>query len=107
ELLVFEGSEPPPITAEGYVRRIADYGGCSPCCFIVAVIYLQRMKQALPGLLLTRLNFQRLFLLPVMLASKFLDDKYYSNQQWADVGGMSLPELNVLEGRTLRMLGFR
>mmetsp|Transcript_1385 Transcript_1385/g.2307 ORF Transcript_1385/g.2307 Transcript_1385/m.2307 type:complete len:262 (+) Transcript_1385:500-1285(+) len=105
ELESFEGEEA-PITASAYVRRIMKYGGCSPCCIAVGFIYLERLKRRSPTVCLTSNNFQRLFLLAVMEAAKFLDDFYYSNRHWAEVGGISTKELNSLELEFLFRIGF-
>jgi hypothetical protein len=104
-LAAFEG-EKAPVTAASYVRRIAKYGGCSACCFAVGLIYLKRLKRREPSVCLTSCNFQRLFLVAVMMGAKFLDDSYYSNKHWAEVGGMSTAELNCLELEFLFRLGF-
>ena len=104
-LAAFEG-EKAPVTAASYVRRIAKYGGCSACCFAVGLIYLKRLKRREASVCLTSCNFQRLFLVAVMLGAKFLDDSYYSNKHWAEVGGMSTAELNCLELEFLFRLGF-
>lgn len=104
-LAAFEG-EKAPVTAASYVRRIAKYGGCSACCFAVGLIYLKRLKRREASVCLTSCNFQRLFLVAVMMGAKFLDDSYYSNKHWAEVGGMSTAELNCLELEFLFRLGF-
>lgn len=33
----------------------------------------------------------------VMTAAKMFDDFYYSNQHWAEVGGISVTEMNNIE----------
>jgi hypothetical protein len=104
-LAAFEG-EKAPVRAGAYVRRIAKYGGCSACCFAIGLIYLKRLKRRESTVCLTSCNFQRLFLVAVMLAAKFLDDSYYSNKHWAEVGGMSTTELNCLELEFLFRVGF-
>ena len=104
-LAAFEG-EKAPVRAGAYVRRIAKYGGCSACCFAIGLIYLKRLKRRESTVCLTSCNFQRLFLVAVMLAAKFLDDSYYSNKHWAEVGGISTAELNCLELEFLFRLGF-
>jgi len=104
-LAAFEGDKA-PVTAGSYVRRIAKYGGCSACCFAVGLIYLKRLKRREPSVCLTSCNFQRLFLVAVMLGAKFLDDSYYSNKHWAEVGGMTTAELNCLELEFLFRVGF-
>jgi hypothetical protein len=104
-LAAFEGDKA-PVRAGAYVRRIAKYGGCSACCFAIGLIYLKRLKRRENSVCLTSCNFQRLFLVAVMLAAKFLDDSYYSNKHWAEVGGMTTAELNCLELEFLFRLGF-
>jgi len=41
-----------------------------------------------------------------MQAAKYLDDFYYSNKHWAEVGGISTRELNALELELLFRLNF-
>ena len=65
ELASFEGDKA-PITPSAYVKRIVKYGGCSPCCFAVGILYLERLKRRHNKLCLTSKNFQRLFLVAVM-----------------------------------------
>lgn len=104
-LAVFEGQKA-PVTAGSYVRRIVKYSGCSVCCLAVGLIYLKRLQCREASVCLTSCNFQRLFLVAVMLAAKFLDDEYYCNKDWAEVGGISTAELNCLELEFLFRLGF-
>jgi len=96
----------PPLSASAFVTRVAKYSGASPCCFAVGLIYLERMKKRDPGVCLTPTNFQRLFLISVMTAAKFLDDFYYSNKHWAEVGGLTTQEVNKLELEFLFRMGF-
>jgi len=37
-----------PITPAAYCRRIMKYGGASPCCLAVGLIYLERLKRCSP-----------------------------------------------------------
>mmetsp|Transcript_13399 Transcript_13399/g.31415 ORF Transcript_13399/g.31415 Transcript_13399/m.31415 type:complete len:294 (-) Transcript_13399:90-971(-) len=101
----FQGKRP-PLSACAFVTRVAKYSGASPCCFAVGLIYLERMKKRDPGVCLTPTNFQRLFLISVMTAAKFLDDFYYSNKHWAEVGGLTTQEVNKLELEFLFRMGF-
>ena len=106
ELTEFEAGKACPLTASAYLKRIMKYGGCSPCCVIVGLMYLQRLKQRMPTVCLTSGNMQRLLLTSVMLAAKYLDDLYYSNKHWAQIGGLELRELNTLELQLLFQLSF-
>jgi len=102
----FEGGSV-TITISQYIKRILKYGGCSPCCVFVALIFLQRLKTRLgANVSLTSTNFQRLFLIATMTAAKFLDDFYYSNTSWAEIGSLKLKELNKLELEFLFLMQF-
>jgi len=106
ELAEFEAGKACPLTASAYLKRIMKYGGCSPCCVVVGLMYLQRLKQRMPTVCLTSGNMQRLLLTSVMVAAKFLDDLYYSNKHWARIGGLNLQEVNTLELKLLFLLSF-
>ena len=64
--------------ASYYIRRMRKYSGASPSCFTVALIYLQRFKP----LKLTSTTVQRLLLVAVMTATKFLEDAHVANSEW-------------------------
>lgn len=107
ELSQFEGPRRCVLTPGVYVSRMLKYGQASPCCFVVAMIYLERLKERLPSACLTSFNMQRLLLTLVMLASKYLDDYYCSNRQWAMIGDLPTRELNKLELDVLLLLNFK
>ncbi|KAL2924589.1 Cyclin-P3-1 [Bienertia sinuspersici] len=72
-LTVFHGSRAPPMGIQQYINRIFKYSGCSPSCFIVAYIYVDRYLQHTKTYL-TSLNVHRLLATSVMVAAKFFDD---------------------------------
>ena len=80
-LLCFEGTRS-PIAASKYVQRILKYGRVSECCFLVAVVYIERLKLAGHAVRLSSTSLQRLLAVAVMVAAKFLDEPYYSNKWW-------------------------
>ena len=55
----------------------------------------------------TSLTVHRLVITAVMLAAKFMDDKYYNNAYYAKIGGVTTSELNHMELEMLRMLDYR
>mmetsp|Transcript_50888 Transcript_50888/g.102042 ORF Transcript_50888/g.102042 Transcript_50888/m.102042 type:complete len:232 (-) Transcript_50888:72-767(-) len=95
-----------PISPAQYVNRIAKYSECSPSCFVVACIYLQRLKDRNPKTYLTSKTFQRMFVVSAMVASKFLDDECCLNRRWAEIAGISTKELYSLEVEFLFRVGF-
>jgi hypothetical protein len=96
-LQAFESDEPSPVSPVDYIKRILKYGGCSKCCVVVGLMYLDKLKRSDSSVRLTSYNFQRLLLVSIMVAAKFFEDEYYSNRHWAEIGGLTVQELNSLE----------
>jgi hypothetical protein len=53
-----------------------------PSCFVVALIYLERFFETQLDLQLSIGNSQRLLLVSVMVAEKFLEDLSLTNAAW-------------------------
>lgn len=71
---VFHGVRSPNITILNYIQRIFKYTNCSPSCFVVGYIYIDRLLHKYPNSLLVSLNVHRLLVTAVMVAAKMLDD---------------------------------
>ncbi|KAA8520424.1 hypothetical protein F0562_014680 [Nyssa sinensis] len=106
KISVFHGLTRPTISIQSYLERILKYANCSPSCFIVAYVYLDRFSQRQPSLPINSFNVHRLLVTSVMVAVKFMDDMYYNNAYYAKVGGISTTEMNFLEVDFLFGLGF-
>lgn len=72
-ITVFHGLRAPTLGIRQYIDRIFKYSGCSPSCFVVANIYVDRFIQC-TEVQLTSLNVHRLLITTIMLAAKFIDD---------------------------------
>ncbi|GMI73822.1 cyclin p1;1 [Hibiscus trionum] len=103
---IFHGLRAPAISIRHYIDRIFKYAGCSPSCFLVAYIYVDRFVQQ-TDVHLTSLNVHRLLITGVLVAAKFVDDAFFNNAYYARVGGVSTAELNSLEMNFLFSLDFR
>ncbi|KAL6888580.1 hypothetical protein ACP4OV_009606 [Aristida adscensionis] len=123
----FRGRTRPGIAVRRYAERIYRYAGCSPACFVVAYVYLDRLAQrrqeehggggaenadgeaeadaAAVGV--DSYSVHRLLITSVMVAAKFMDDIHYNNAYFARVGGVEVPEMNGLELELLFALRFR
>nr|GEW63000.1 cullin-1 [Tanacetum cinerariifolium] len=105
-LEAFHGVRPPAITIPKYLDRIYKYTNCSPACFVVGYVYIDRLVHRHPGSLVVSLNVHRLLVTSIMVAAKVLDDVHYNNAFYARVGGVTNVELNRLEVEFLFMLDF-
>ncbi|XP_074303227.1 cyclin-U1-1-like [Silene latifolia] len=106
-LKVFDGVRAPNISIPKYLERLYKYTECSPSCFVVAYIYIDRLVHKHPEMMLLHHNVHRLVLTTLVVASKILDDVQYNNAFYAKVGGVSNVELNRLELELLFLLDFK
>lgn len=88
-----------------HVNRVQKYASCSNECFILALIYIDRLIER-NNFLLTELNVHRVVITAILLAAKFFDDAYYNNAYYAKVGGVLVSELNGLEVDFLFRINF-
>lgn len=104
---IFHGLSRPPISIQNYLERIFKYANCSPSCFVVAYVYLDRFAQRQSCFPINSFNVHRLLITSVLISVKFMDDIYYNNAFYAKVGGISTAEMNLLEVDFLFGLGFQ
>lgn len=74
KMSIFHGFTRPTISIQCYLERIFKYANCSPSCFIVAYIYLDRFAQKQPLLPINSFNVHRLLIASVLISAKFMDD---------------------------------
>jgi len=97
ELTVFHAFTVPRVGLREYVNRIGYFASCSPECFVIAVVLLNRLLAYSPHIKLTLYTAHRLLATAVVLAVKSTDDHYYRNSYYASLSGVSPRELNRLE----------
>lgn len=102
----FHALRPPTIDIKYYLQRISKYSNCSEECFVLALIFIDRLIRANEKFLVTSLNVHRLIITAVMIAAKFFDDQYFNNAYYGKVGGVACREMNLLEIEFLFMLNF-
>lgn len=73
-LRAFHGVRSPAISLDKYLERIYKYTSCSPSCFVVGFVYIDRLVHKYPDSLVVSLNVHRLVVTSVMVSSKILDD---------------------------------
>lgn len=95
----------PSISVKSYLERIAKYANCSGECFVLALVYIDRLIQR-NNFVINSLNVHRILITSVMLAAKFFDDHYYNNTYYAKIGGVPRNEMNLLELEFLFLVNF-
>jgi len=102
----FHATKTPGITIEDYLQRISKYSGCSEECFILSLIYIDRLINQNQNLIVNSLCVHRLVITSLMLSAKFFDDHYFNNAYYGKVGGVNGKEVNSLEIEFLFMINF-
>uniref|UniRef100_A0ACD5U3P7 Uncharacterized protein n=1 Tax=Avena sativa TaxID=4498 RepID=A0ACD5U3P7_AVESA len=103
---IFHGQRVPELSIQLYAERIFKYAECSPSCFVLALVYMERYLQQ-PHVYMTPFSVHRLLITSVVVAAKFTDDAFFNNAFYARVGGISTIEMNRLELDLLFNLDFR
>lgn len=100
QVTVFDADpqQPPVISIASYIRHWVVHSDCSVDCAGLALGYVLRSRVPVH-----RLNMHRLMLGALVLAVKWRDDLYYSNEFYAGVGGVTTEEMNRLEAEMLRL----
>ena len=104
-LTKFQSSSVPGISVLDYLYRVSNYAKCSDSCFIIALVYLDRLIET-RSVALTVLNVHRLIITSVLVAAKMYEDEYFNNSFYARLGGVSVAELNALELEFVKLISF-
>ncbi|XP_076755319.1 protein CNPPD1 [Xylocopa sonorina] len=87
--------------------RISRNACVSPCSLVLALLYLERLKDCNPEYL-QRVAPSELFLVSLMVASKFLNDEGEDdevfNTEWAESGDLTISQINQLEKDFLKAI---
>ncbi|EGR28252.1 hypothetical protein IMG5_180520 [Ichthyophthirius multifiliis] len=103
----FHGKSIPNISIKDYLLRIHKCSNCAQESFILALIYIDRLTERHKNFLLNSYNIHRVLITSIMLSIKFYDDRYYNNEYYGKVGGISIQEINQLERDFLQLINFR
>ena len=103
----FHAIRPPRLSVFDYLSRIFAYFSCGDECLVVGLVYIDRIMKLNPTFVVSAPNIHRLTLTSVVVATKFMNDAFYSNKTHARVGGVHVQELNTLETKFLQLLNWR
>ncbi|KAL9632862.1 MAG: hypothetical protein Q9164_005043 [Protoblastenia rupestris] len=80
-----------------WVTTILSMTQVSQNVILLALMFIYRLKKLNPGVKGKIGSEFRLLTVALMLGNKFLDDNTYTNKTWADVSGISVQEIHVME----------
>ena len=101
----FSSKTIPGIPIDYYIERIKKYSGVEDSTLVLTLIYCDKIC-GLNNFLIQPHNIHRLFISCCLLAIKFNEDCFYTNEYYAKVGGIDLKEMNYLERSCIELLNF-
>ncbi len=101
----FSSKSPSKVTLQYFFGRIIKYSRIEKSTLIIILIYADRMCTT-SGIILNPHNIHRIILGCLLLAIKYNEDIYFTNEQYAKVGGIPVQELNELEYFSIQLLDF-
>ena len=101
----FSTTTPPNIKLQYFFGRIKKHAKIEKSTLIIILIYADRMCTT-SGIILNPYNIHRIILGCLLLAIKYNEDLYFTNEHYAKVGGISLQELNNLEHFSFQLLDY-
>lgn len=104
---MFRSTSVPKMSIGDYFDRIRQTFDITPECYVLALIYIDRLVGLYPGLSVDAYSIHRLFLVGMVAGVKYHDDDHQPNGDYAYVGGLSPQALNALERHFLEMLQWR
>ena len=77
---VFKCTRPIPISLDEYSARLGTFFHCSEASLVAAAVLAERLHFKYPGLFCDR-SAHKIMSAAAIVATKFCDDKYYSNYE--------------------------
>ena len=102
--MVFSSHKKPKISILDYINRITKYTYVEKSSLIVSLIYLDRICQN--DILITDYNIHRLLLISIIMSIKINEDQIFNNNYYAEVGGVSIKEFNLIESDFVNYINY-
>ena len=87
----------PSVGFRKWVTTILSTTQVSKEVILLALMFIYRLKKFNPSVSGKRGSEFRLLTIALMLGNKFLDDNTYTNKTWAEVSGISVTEIHIME----------
>ncbi|KAJ5554124.1 hypothetical protein N7513_004083 [Penicillium frequentans] len=87
----------PTVGFQKWVATILSTTQVSQNVILLALLFIYRLKKFNAGVKGKKGSEFRLMTVALMLGNKFLDDNTYTNKTWAEVSGIAVQEIHVME----------
>lgn len=102
---IFYLEQIPPISLEDYIRHLVKYTNMNISTLILSIIYIDQFCEKYRYILSLN-NIYRLLLISVFISQKFNEDVMVDAKTYANIAGVSLDDLKMLELQMCTALNF-
>ena len=103
--MAFSANSIPKISIYNYLIRIQKYSEVEKSTLILSLILIDNIcKNA--NIILTYYNIHRILFGAILISIKINEDSYYNNEYYAQIAGVKLKELNLIEYSFLKLNNF-
>ena len=95
----------PSISIYDFLERIVKYSKIEKSTLVLILIYIDKLCD-MNNVDITFYNIHKLILSSLVIAAKYNEDKYLSNQFFAKIGGITKKEIDILEYQFLTLIDF-
>ncbi len=95
----------PSISIYDFLERLVKYSKIEKSTLILILIYIDKFCD-MNNVNLTFYNIHKLILSSLVIAAKYNEDKYLSNEFYAKIGGITKKEIDILEYQFLTLINF-
>ena len=103
--MAFSANLIPGISIEDYLIRIQTYSNIEKSTLIISLILIDRLCQK-ANVTLTYHNIHRIIFSAILVSIKYNEDSYFDNKYYAEIAGVKLKELKLLEYSFISMIHF-
>ena len=103
--MIFSANSIPGISIKDYLIRIQTYSCIEKSTLIISLILIDQICKK-TNLILTYYNIHRILFGAILISIKYNEDSYYENKFYAEIAGVKLKELKIIEYSILEMSDF-
>jgi phosphate system cyclin PHO80 len=103
--MIFSANSIPKISIFDYLIRINKYSEIEASTLICSLILIDHISQS-SGIILTYYNIHRIIFAAILASIKYNEDSFYDNKFYAEIAGVKLKELNMIEYTFLELTDF-
>eukprot|EP01066_Platyproteum_vivax_P005442 Platyproteum_vivax@DN168_c0_g1_i1.p1 len=104
---IFDSPRLPPVSLSDYFQRLLKNASIGVHSSVIVFALLSKVFENNPQMAFTSWNGHRLLLTAAMMTQKVYHDRFYANEYWAKIGGVTVSNMNRLELTFLRLCDWK